>query len=180
MKHLLLLLLLIVLVSCGTSKNTTTQAEIDALSSLILGKAFNIESDWAYPQATMAMQQVSGLLGPGNNAGSINLTTNSNFLKIKGDSVYSYLPYYGERQMNVGYGGTDSSIEFKGLMENYSERTGKNQSVIIAFDAQNSSNAENFTVTITLWPNLNSQIYLNSISRNSIQYIGRVEVLKDK
>jgi len=97
-------LLLFCALSCSTSKNAATDEDIKALKDLVDSKAFTIESDWANPQVTSATQQVlnSGILEPGSNAGGINLIGNSNFLTISGDSIKSYLPYFGERQMNVG------------------------------------------------------------------------------
>ncbi|MFV0564432.1 MAG: DUF4251 domain-containing protein [Flavobacteriaceae bacterium] len=168
--------IILTVVSCGTPKSTATPAQIETLNTLVNGKQFKIESDWAYPQSTMAMQQVAGLLGPGNSAGNINLMSNSNFLKIQGDSISSYLPYFGERQMNVGYGGSDSTIEFKGLMQDYTTTVNKDNSISIVCDAV--SNSETFTVNITLWPSLNSEIFLTSASRNSIRYSGTVEAMK--
>ncbi len=163
--------------SCGSAKSKATPEQINTLNTLVSNKQFIIESDWAYPQASMAMQQVSDLLGSSNNAGAINLTSNTNFLKIKGDSITSHLPYFGERQMNVGYGGSDSAITFKGLIANYTTHTNKNNSTSIEFDA--TSNSEVFTVTITLWPNLNSEMVFNSSSRNSIRYSGKAMALKE-
>ena len=57
----------VILFSCGPSK-TMTQAQIDALDQLVQSKQFKIESNWAYPMTTTAMQQVlnSGLLAPGS------------------------------------------------------------------------------------------------------------------
>ncbi|MCF7560698.1 DUF4251 domain-containing protein [Sabulilitoribacter multivorans] len=167
--------LFIIMFSCGSSKEHTTDSEIQALTALVEGKQYVIESDWAYPQTTRAMQQVinSGLLQPGNNSASINLIGNPNFLKISGDSISSYLPYFGERQMNVAYGGRDGTIEFKGAIENYQVVKRKDNGYDIAFEAD--SNSENFKVNITLWPSLKSNIRLISASRFGIRYSGMVK-----
>ncbi|MCB4808452.1 DUF4251 domain-containing protein [Tamlana sp. 62-3] len=160
--------------SCKSSKNKASESEIKTLTQLVENKKFIIESDWANPQVTNAMQQVlnSGILQPGSNASSINLIGNSNYLKISGDSIYSYLPYFGERQMHVNYGGTDSAIQFKGLMSDYKVSKRKDAGYNISFNAK--SNSENFNVYITLWPNLKSSMSLNSSSRFSISYTGSV------
>ncbi len=177
-RHTLILsfFILAILGACGSGKSNVTPEQISALNELVSSKYYKIESDWAYPQATMAMQQVSGMLGPGNNASNINLMSNSNFLKIEGDSITSYLPYFGERQMNVGYGGYDSRIEFNGIMTDYSTHVNKDNSISVTFDAV--SNSENFSVYITLWPNLNTEMVLNSSFRNSIRYSGKVSAIK--
>ncbi len=171
--------LILLLISCGSSKNAPTEAELAKLEQLINSKQIIIESDWAYPQATMAMQQVanSGLLLPGNNAANISLVGNYNFLKIKGDSITSYLPYYGERQMQVNYGGTDSAIEFKGLMEGYKVEKNKKQGYNISFNAK--SNSENFQVFITVSPNLKSNMALNGTGRFPIRYTGNAKAITE-
>ena len=110
--YLFTCLILFTALSCKSSKTNPTDAQILSLEQLVKTKNFTIESDRAYPQVSNAMMQVfnSGMLQQGNNAGSISLIGNANFLTISGDSITSYLPYFGERQMNVEYGGTDSAI----------------------------------------------------------------------
>ena len=162
------------LLACGSSKNQPTEAQLRVLNELIDNRQLTIESDWAYPQATRAMQQVinSGLLMPGNTAGNISLVGNTNFLKIKGDSIFSYLPYFGERQMQVDYGGRDNAIEFNGLMEDLTIEKTKNSGYKLIFNAE--SGRENFNVYLTISPGLKTDILLNSSSRFPIRYSGDV------
>ncbi|WP_308992796.1 DUF4251 domain-containing protein [Mariniflexile litorale] len=177
--YLLLGLFIIATVSCKSSKSTISQPEIDAFTTMVANKQFRIESDWAYPQVTTAMQQVlnSRLLQGGSSAGGINLIGNSNFLRISGDSITSYLPYFGERQMNVAYGGGDSAIEFKGLIENYKAVQNSDNSYTISLEAK--SHSENFNVYIKLSPNLRSDMTLNGTSRFPIQYRGSVAAINN-
>lgn len=163
------------LFSCSSSKNTTSNSQIEALNTLVENKNFSIESNWAYPQTTNALQQVlnSGLLPLGSGSGNINLIGNSNFLRISGDSISSYLPYFGERQMQIDYGGRDSAIEFNGIMENFKSKKNSDNSYSMSFKA--TSNNEIFNVYIKLWPKLKSDIVLNSPSRFTIRYSGDVE-----
>ncbi|AXP82554.1 hypothetical protein CJ739_3492 [Mariniflexile rhizosphaerae] len=176
--YLLIGLLIIATTSCKSSKSVASQAEIDALHTMVTNKQFRIVSDWAYPQVTNAMQQVlsSGLLQPGSAGGGINLIGNTNFLRVSGDSITSYLPYYGERQMQVAYGGGDSAIEFKGLVENYKAVQNEDHSYTISFEAK--SNSESFNVYIQLSPNLNSYMTVNGTSRHTIRYSGEVKPIK--
>ena len=162
------------MMSCGMSKSNASAEEIAALEAMVNNRNFKIDSDWAYPRNTMAMQQVlnSGLLQPGNNAGAINLIGNSNFITISGDSISSFLPYYGERQMQVSYNGGDSAIQFDGLLEDYKVVKNKNGSYTMSFEA--TSKSERFNTNITIFPNLRSNISLNSASRFPISYSGTV------
>ena len=166
--------------SCKSSKSKVTDAQIKALDILVENKNYTIESDWAHPLVTNAMQQVlnSGILGAGSSANAINLIGNSNFLTISGDSIKSYLPYFGERQMNVGYAGRDSGIQLQGLLENYTVEKGKNNSYTISFSAKGKT--EKFRVNIVLFPNLKSDMQLIGNGRFPISYTGQVESLEKK
>ncbi|AUS06747.1 DUF4251 domain-containing protein [Pseudotamlana carrageenivorans] len=161
------------LMACGSNKTPATEAELDRLAAIVKNKDFKIVSDWAYPTTTMAMQQAARLLPPGNQGGSVNLIGNSNFLTISGDSITSYLPYFGERQMGGSYGGDDSVIAFKGLMKNYNVTQKKDSSYDISFEAQ--SKSENFQVNITLFPNLKSEMILRGNKRTAIRYSSLVQ-----
>jgi len=167
------------LIGCGTSSKTvTSKVQIKQLEDLVASKSFQIESDWAMPLMTNSMNSISnaGLLPVGSSGSQISLIGNSNFLKVEGDTIAAYLPYYGERQMGAGYSGNTSAIQFKGIPENYEvtddERT---QSKKISFNINNKT--ESFRVFMTLSPNLSSNITVNSSQRFSIRYRGYVEEL---
>ncbi|MBP0902360.1 DUF4251 domain-containing protein [Mariniflexile gromovii] len=170
----------LIIVSCKSQKVVVSPAELDAFNDLVKSQHFQIESDWLYPQGSIALQQVlnSGILPGGNNANSINLIGNPNFLNISGDSISSYLPYYGERQMNIDYGGRDSAIEFDGTMKNYEVEHNQDNSYTITFDAK--SRSENFKVFIKLSPNLKTDMTVNGNSRSSIRYTGKVHPLNEE
>lgn len=167
-------ILLFIILSCKSSSPAYTDAEITALNLLISNGEFRIESDWAYPQVTAALQQVmsSGLMPPGSSSNAVSLIGNSNFMEIKKDIISSYLPYFGERQMQVDYGSNDSAIQFDGAMENYKVVKGKNDSYDISFNAM--SKSEKFNVNIKIFPNLRADIGLSGGSRFGIRYSGKV------
>lgn len=162
------------LVSCKSGQSVASAKEKTLVTKAIEQQEFRIESNWAYPQTTNALQQVinAGLVQPGSNAGAISLIGNTNFLTVNGDSISSHLPYFGERQMQVAYGGTDSAIEFKGVLEDYSITKDKKSRYSISFRAK--SNTESFKVMIILFPNASTRIYLNSGSRFPISYLGEL------
>ncbi|MEP3836876.1 MAG: DUF4251 domain-containing protein [Algibacter sp.] len=170
-------LVFMLVLSCKTAK--FSPAEIETFENLIVSKNFTIESDRAYPLITNAMQQVlnSGIMRPDNSGSVISLIGNYNFLTIKGDSVSSHLPYFGERRMGVAYGGGDSTIELESVMKNYTVTEGKNKSYIIKFDAH--SKGENFKTQLTLFPNLKADIQISGNSRTSISYSGTLEAIED-
>ncbi|WP_298535361.1 DUF4251 domain-containing protein [uncultured Algibacter sp.] len=172
--YLILTFLVLLSLSCKSSKSVASQVEVDNLNAIINSKSYRIESDWAYPQVTTAVQNAmnSGLVQPGSSSSSISLIGNSNFLEVKNDSVQSYLPYFGERRMQVGYGSSDSAIQFDGVVENYKVNPNKKGGYDISFEAQ--SKSEKFNVNITIFPNLNANIGVNGGSRLGIRYSGKV------
>ena len=93
-KTLVLLLVGALMLSCGSRKNVdaTTNPE---LNEWISNRSFEIESNFAMPMNTAAVNAVlnSGILGPGNNSNQISLIGTTNFLKIKGDSIEANLPF---------------------------------------------------------------------------------------
>ncbi|WP_136481046.1 DUF4251 domain-containing protein [Cognatitamlana onchidii] len=175
MKPLQYLVIMICFIwSCKSTKDQVTESETDRLNTIIESKQFRIESDWAYPMVTNAMQQIGNafLTQQGSTASSISLIGNSNFLEINKDSITSYLPYFGERQMNIGYGGNDTAIELSGTYKNFQQKENKNKGYDIYMEAKNKSQGELFEVNITIYPNLNTYITVRSGSRFPIRYSG--------
>jgi hypothetical protein len=161
--------------SCKSAKSIPTAAETALVTTAIEQQRFRIESDWAYPQASSAMQQIvnSRIMQPGSSANSISLIGNSNFLTVSGDSISSFLPYFGERQMQIAYDGSDSAIQFNGIMEDYTITKNKKSRYIIKFNAK--SNTESFKVIITILPNATADMQVIGSSRFSIAYSGKLK-----
>lgn len=174
MNRIIFVLFCLAFVSCKSGQSVASSQEKSLVTKAAEQQEFRIESTWAYPQTTNALQQAvnAGLVQPGSSASAISLIGNPNFLSLDGDSIRSYLPYFGERQMQIAYNGTDSAIEFKGVLEDYSITKDKKSRYTISFSAK--SNTEIFNVMITLFPNATTRIYLNSASRFPISYMGEL------
>ncbi|ALM07036.1 hypothetical protein SB49_03885 [Sediminicola sp. YIK13] len=161
-------------IGCGTS-STTVKSTKQKLEELVRAKSFQIECDWAVPLMTNSLNSISnaGFLPLGSTGNQINLIGNPNFLKVEGDTISAYLPYFGERQMGGAYSNSDNAIQFKGIPKNYEvmedRKTGSKE---ISFNINNKT--ESFRVFITLSPNLTSNINVNSSERFSIRYRGDV------
>jgi len=181
MKYLLIASLLF-LFACGSTQRTVApSAESRALDQLLATKNFSISADWAYPNATASMAALSntGLLGIGNTANAINLIGNPNFLKVIGDSISAFLPYYGERQMGAGYG-SDNGIEFNGIPETYSlKKDEQKQRYTMEFTISGKT-TEVFNVTIDFFPNTTAQINIFSSQRRGIRYQGNVAAVENE
>lgn len=181
-KGIIVLGLLAVLWSCGSSQKAgASTMQSQALEQLVEQKSFQIVSEWAQPMNTNAMNSIasSGLLLPGNSGSNISLIANPNYLKMMGDSVVAYLPYFGERQLSGGYG-IGSAIEFKGHPDKLKvSQNSKKETYTIGFTIKDKS--EVYQVTITLFNSLASHIVINSSQRNFIRYIGKAsELPKEK
>lgn len=177
-KRIALLCLIGTLWSCGSAENAaSTSLKNQVLDNLLEQKSFVIESEWAQPMSTSAMNSIatSGLFMPGNSGSNISLIGNPNYLKVEGDTISAYLPFFGERQMSGGYG-DKSAIEFKGIPNNLKiSKNSKNNSYTMLFNI--TENIEVYQVTITLFNNLNSNIQINSSHRNFMRYTGKVSKL---
>lgn len=174
-----LIVMVYIIFNVSGCASTKTQKTVDSstLDSLVAQKSMLIESQRAFPNVTNSLVSISnsGLLPPGDSAGSISLIGNPNYLKIKGDSVSGYLPYFGERQMGAYPGNNDTGIEFNGLAKKYRVKNGKKNSYIIQFTISDKAHStEQYNITLRLYPNLKSNIRVNSSQRFSIEYLGNL------
>ncbi|WP_157983135.1 DUF4251 domain-containing protein [Psychroflexus aestuariivivens] len=150
------------------------------LTNLVESKSFEIESNWARPSSTTSMNYIaqSGLLGNGSSVSRIDLIGNANYLKFEGDSVSADLPYYGERQSGGGYN-SDQSITFEGEPKDLViEKNEKKNFYNIEFSISNGT--ESFQVSIKIFPNLKTDIFVNSSHRLGINYGGRAEAIEEE
>ena len=162
------------LIGCGSS-NVGAPADNKLIDGLINKKSFEIVSQSATPQNTMAINAVanSGLLAPGDTSGLINLIGNVNYLRVHGDSISAYLPFFGERRMGVVYGSQNGGISFDGTPTNYVVKNGKKNAREIRFTINDEENeTEHYRVLIYMYPNLRTTININSTHRTSMTYRG--------
>ncbi|NNC70262.1 MAG: DUF4251 domain-containing protein [Flavobacteriaceae bacterium] len=183
MKPLIFVLLVLMMTGCASTKKTHIVKEKDtkALDELISSKSFEINSQWAQPQLSNTMVQLgnAGLFPAGSNAGNINLIGNSNFLKMEGDRVQAFLPYYGERQMGGAYNNNKTGIEFDGIPIDLEITKEKKESYEINFNISDKySPNEIYRVMIQIFPNLTSTITINSSQRFPIRYRGRAKIIE--
>jgi hypothetical protein len=143
--------------SCGTTKNAGGEsAEKDSawISNAVTQKHFKVEVSRAYPQG--------GQLIP---------LTSLYSLTVRGDSVYSYLPYFG-RAYRVPYSGS-VGLNFNGVMTDYRTYRGRRGETIAKFNLASPEDRHEYTVEIE--DNGVSTIRVNSLNRQSIDFEGRME-----
>lgn len=179
-KILVICSIVICLGSCGSGYYKTTQKTRQALDTMVKSKSFIINSSWAQPQVTMAMQQLgnAGLIPNGSSPGNIDISSNTNFFKMANDSVKAALPFFGERQFGGGYNNTDGGIAFEGIPEDLQITKGDKSDYDIRFNIHDKNTpSERYQVFIKLFPNLSSTIDINSTHRYNIQFQGHVKAL---
>ncbi|MFC7357184.1 DUF4251 domain-containing protein [Jejudonia soesokkakensis] len=161
MKNLLTLLILVLsLVSCTSISTTTTETTLESFEDLqqfVQTKNFEFEADWALP------------LG-GNR---INLISNPNYLRLRGDSISTYLPYFGVRRS--GFSNTSNTgIQIEGVYTDLKikDEPSKNK-IELNFDVKDES--EFYSVHMIIYGNGRTSVSFNSIHRDYIQYEGNIE-----
>ncbi len=171
-------IMLLFMMSCSTYK-PLTEAQKLALQAWGTEKAFVIESDWAKPLPTAALNAMAntGILGLGNSAGSISILGNVNYFKMKGDTITAHLPYYGERYMGGGYN-TKIAIEFDGIPRS-KEITWNEQKqrAEMRFSIHQKDDNELYDIFIMIFSNNTTRIDVNSAERSLITYEGKIKAL---
>jgi len=152
--------------------------EMQALLNIVNSNQFEVIADWMKPMPTQGLNSVAnaGLLPIGSTLANIQINGSNNFVRVKGDSVSANLPFYGERRFGGGYN-TDTGIVFNGIPENYVKKEIKNK-IEVSFTI--SEHQDSFDVSMTLFPNNNANIAINSTNRNFISYTGHITVLEEK
>ena len=161
MKKILLFAMIIVLASCATGRTAGQKEQSAAKYESQIADSINNRT------LTVNFDFVNPLRFPAHH-----LTTTYS-LKIKGDSISSYLPYFG-RAYHADYGSTDSPLSFNGHSEGMNITKAKKDSYRITF--QTMKQQENFEYILTIFNNGKATLNVNSNERDPISFDGEVEI----
>jgi hypothetical protein len=101
---------------------------------------------------------------------SVDLTTNTNYVRFSPDLIESYLPFFGKAYSGVGYGG-DSGLKFDGKPEEFTvEITKKNYRIKAVVKGSN----DVFRLTLTVGFEGSASLTVISNNRSSISYDGEI------
>lgn len=154
--------LFLMVISCGTNRSTRGGAEAQNIENLIEGREFEITNEWLMP------------LG----GSMVNLIGNDNYIRVKGDSLDVFLPYYGVRHSGGGYG-AEGGIRYEGVPENLSiTHDEKRNNYMLKFEGDHES--ENLRFMITIFTNGDTHTSVTSSQRASISYRGELRPLKEE
>lgn len=168
----LLLIGVIALNSCQVTKLVATENKTELQKELVDKRTFKSEFEWANPLQTNGLITLTNtnLIAPGNTVTRFNISQTNAYLIMKGDSVDVSLPYFGERRMGGGYG-NDKGITYRGKVDDIKvEFDEKHKDYQISFLMQ--TNTESFDVSIHLFSNLSTQLYISTSHRSAIRYEG--------
>lgn len=146
--------------ACSTTKGgksaDTRKSEIEnRVNELVDSREFEIDVKRAMPRGGR----------------SINLTSIYN-VKISGDSIYSYLPYFGTAY-NIPYGGGDG-LTFNSTVREYECNHDKKDTHQISFKTR--SNDDNLEFFITIFKSGSTTIQVHPINRAPITFNGDLQI----
>jgi len=101
---------------------------------------------------------------------SVNLTTNTNYMKFSPDTIDSYMPYYGKAYGNVAYGG-DTGLKFKGKADEYTITKGKKNYQV---NAVVKTDRDSFRISLSVSFEGTASLMINSNNRSPISYNGDI------
>jgi len=101
---------------------------------------------------------------------SVNLTTNSNYVKFKPGLIDSYMPYFGRAYSSVGYG-TDTGLKFSGKPEELKIAKTKKGFQI---DAVVNSTNDRFILSLNVGFEGSTSLTITSNNRSTISYQGEI------
>lgn len=161
--------------SCTASKEASETAT-KAVEALVADN-YEIVSTWANPVGSSAIKQLGaqGALGMDSNAGRINITGNTNYVRKVGDTLLVYLPYYGTRTTGATplMETTNSSIIFEGIPSSYTVLPGRKGAFTqVSFSFGTDSDRYNFLVKV--FTNNSVTMDVTTANKSRIQYEGTI------
>ena len=104
--------------------------------------------------------------------GSIDLTTNTNYVKFRPDTIESYMPFFG-RAYSIEYGG-DGGIKFEGKPEEFkvvTRKEGRGYDIHVTVSVTRDS----YKLSLSVGADGNATMTVTSNQRSSITYNGHIE-----
>lgn len=169
-------LFLAVVSACKSAVTPMTAEEQQRLDRIVEDRNFTMIAQWAEPTPDASLNRMAsaGILPPGSSPSRINIGENSNYFKMKGDSVFIQLPYYGERQVVKTYGQAEG-ITYEGLANDLKVNRNVDRNYYdIDFTAND--RGENFLCNLRLYGGTRALLTVQSNQRNQIRYDGNITV----
>lgn len=124
-----------------------------AISQGLAERRFQVDVDRAYPQGR----------------GRVIHLTSDYSVRVSGDTIVSYLPFFG-RAYSVPYGG-GSGLNFTGRITSYSQRVSRSGERIITIGVE--SKEDVYVYTVSLFDDGNASVGVQPHQRSYIYFTGR-------
>ena len=158
-KILLIITAAVIMAACATTDKQKgydkKKEKAEMIDKAVSNRDFKISVRTAYP----------------NRGRSVPLTTDFE-LRVKGDSVMSYLPYFG-RAYNIPYGG-GQGLNFSAVMSDFKITQPKRDKKHIEFNVKNDEDTYKFYIDV--FDNGKAAINVIPQQRESISFNGDVEL----
>ena len=149
----------IMLTACSTSKLTSEQKAVkhalvtQKVRQAVDDRAYTVEMNYIYPQRMASRHLDYGYT-----------------LRISGDSIYSYLPYFG-RAYSVPYNG-GNGLKFKGVMDYYKVTRTKKDCTDVVLGVKD--DGDEYQYTMNIYDNGTVSLGVFSRNRESISFSGEM------
>lgn len=165
--------------SCKSTASALSAQEKQELSDILESKNYRIEFTAAYPQNTLATQQVVNqiMLPTGNSSARIDIAGEGDFIALENGVAVGDLPFYGERRMGSSYNTTDVGINFNSKVTDY-QVTEEDSSVKASFNLKGED--DSYQITITLFKSKIVSVLILSSGKTNMRYDGRLSLATEE
>ncbi len=161
-------------------KKKKIETHYNTIKKLVTSGTFQFKASYAFALGN-DIAKVSNLLVGANNTfegNRVNLTNNTNFLKLNKENATINLPYFGRVHRVVSYNGIDDNgIAFEGNIEKHKiEFYDSKHKIEIKFEANKPQ--EKLKLHLVINSNGTSFLNVSSSNRQNIRYEGKISSIE--
>ncbi|GAB5563332.1 MAG: hypothetical protein Wins2KO_03950 [Winogradskyella sp.] len=174
----LYLSLFLLITNCNSTKSVVNVEAMSELETVLNTRNYRVDIRAVFPFNTAATQQVINNVltnRVGNTTSRIDVVGDGFFMAFNDSIAKAYLPYYGEQQLIGGrYGGNDMGVEFNATPQKYNiSKHKRKDAYVIKFEVKDEEDRqESYKITMTVFPNYNTEILVLSSHRTANNYRG--------
>jgi len=156
-----------------TTRKERKAMKAEEVKKLLENKAFTFKAEFADPLGG-TITNINGRPFNLSPDGSGRIVLNYNYdVRIKPDSVVSFLPYYGRVTMSAGYGtNTDNGVQFTSTKFGYESKAGKNDFTTIVITPKDAKYTNRMILDVS--SNGTATLQVLSNNKNAISYSGYI------
>lgn len=155
--------------SVSIALTATAQTDKATTAKIVAEKSYTFVATSAFPSNAAEINSILSKMPGATGGGNINLSGSNYDVKITGDSVVAYLPYYG-RSYNAPIGNEDSGFKFTSKNFSYTNEKRKKGGWQVAINSKDAK--ENPRMVLTIAENGYASLVVSSNNKPSISYNG--------